>query len=409
MKRWSVLAMCGMLWCCQAAPPSLAETNSRASGHPTTQQLAEAQSMEAGANVVGIPKQILKTGIDLNATSLSPNSVQLANTIGMTSIAERIQDAKARIDRAGAVSLEGLSARQDLYDARQQAGLLIQKTELEIDFVSAEISAEQNVYSELLDSYTGERDKKIFRANALSFLTNGILWAACEGLDIPTYRVPTYSIPSGILGIAAGIVPSIASGYTLYAVRGPRRTSEVDPNMLARLFGYQGGDDVEYPKSVWGFLHQVPADQPNAKSRIDQIIDRWIADANISNFSDRTSRTQLDVITACRAQKKGMSIATLNARQVMLTQLSAEINKMKRMLLELAMVVSGDKMLVAREPSPDNIEIGAARKAISFNIPPNNQPLDRDLMTRKSIDKPLIGVSDLVAPFGSGAAKAVSP
>lgn len=47
------------------------------------------------------------------------------------------------------------------------------------------------------------------------------------------------TIPSGIVGIAAGIVPSVASMYTLKAVNGAKKTSEVEPNMLAKLFGYQ--------------------------------------------------------------------------------------------------------------------------------------------------------------------------
>ena len=57
------------------------------------------------------------------------------------------------------------------------------------------------------------------------------------------------------------------------------------------------------------------------------------------------------MITASVAQHKGLSIGTLTARQVMLNQLSAEIMKMKRMLLELTMVLDGEKEFTVTESS----------------------------------------------------------
>jgi hypothetical protein len=131
--------------------------------------------------------------------------------------------------------------------------------------------------------------------------------------------------------------------YALKAVDGKRTTSEVDPNMLAELFDYPCNPDTKYPRSIWEFLNAVPP--LDKKPRKVQLVDRWISDANIPNFTDRKSKKQLDVLTASVAQKKALSIATLNTRQVMLTQLGAEILKMKRLLLELAMVVHGDKRI----------------------------------------------------------------
>lgn len=78
------------------------------------------------------------------------------------------------------------------------------------------------------------------------------------------------------------------------------------------------------------------------------IIDRWISDSNMSEFTDRHSKKQLDVLTASVAQEKGLTINSLTARSVMLQQLQAEVLKMKRMLLELNMVAQGEKQLVAQ-------------------------------------------------------------
>jgi hypothetical protein len=188
----------------------------------------------------------------------------------------------------------------------------------------------------------------------LSFITNGALWAVCEAFAIPSYKHARYAIPSGILGIPAGMVPSLASMYTFKQINGKKATSEVEPNMLAKLFDYPTNPEIEYPRSVWEFLHQVPASEPSGKKRLDQIVDRWIADANMPAFTDRHSKKQLDVITASLAQRKGLSIGTLTARSVMLQQLEVEVWKMKRLLLELSMAVQSDKQAISNNSLQDS-------------------------------------------------------
>ncbi len=300
------------------------------------------------ANSQEFPRQILKSGVNLNTTGVSPNTLQLANNIQLTPVLEKLQSLRARVDSLPA-GQERADARFELQEARWQALQIISRTNLEIDFAIAEMTAEQNVYSEILSTFTNDRDKLVARVNAGSFISNGVLWAVCEGLTIPTHTRGVFAVSSGITGIAAGLVPSIASMYTLKAVNGKRKTSEVEPNMLAKLFNYPTNPEIEYPASVWRFLNEAPAEGASSKSRKEQMIDRWIADSNIPGFTSRDSKT-LDAITASVAQKKGLSIATLNTRQVMLQQLSAEVQKMKRMLLELSMVVQGDKQFVASTP-----------------------------------------------------------
>ncbi|MBC7997848.1 MAG: hypothetical protein IAF58_07890, partial [Leptolyngbya sp.] len=269
-----------------------------------------------------------------------------ANTIELSPILESINSLRNGVGKTdGSTTLEGLSRRQDLWDATQKASLLIQKTNLEIDFTIAAIEAENQVYQEILAGFTSKRDKALAKTNAISFISNGALWAVNGALTIPGYQNSLYSIPSGIVAIPAGIVPSIASLWTLKQINGAKKQSEVEPNMLAKLFGYPTNPDIEYPKSVWTFLNQVPADEPRSKKRLDQLIDRWVSDSNMPDFNDRQSKKQLDVITASVSQRKGLSISTLNSRSVMLQQLHAEVGKMKRMLLELAMVVEGEKTL----------------------------------------------------------------
>ncbi len=300
----------------------------------------------AQPNSVELPTQILRTGINLEDKNLSPNGRQVAEILKITPLLQRIQALRSKVNPAETEPtneniLLSVQLTANVIDAMQ----VIQEASLSIDYSLAEITAEENIYTELLSSYTGDRDKATLKTNAASFITNGILWAVAEAYDIPTNRHPNYSVTSGTMGILAGIVPSIASIYALYQLRGKRRTSEKDPNMLSKMFDYPTTPDVDYPRMVWEFMNSVPADDPKGKSRRDQLIDRWIADKNISNFTDRSSAKQLDVITASVPRRHGLSIDTLNARQALLQQLAAEILKMKRMLLELSMVVHGEKTI----------------------------------------------------------------
>ncbi|PWT94672.1 MAG: hypothetical protein C5B53_12620 [Candidatus Melainabacteria bacterium] len=341
MKKWHSAFLCLALVLAQVGTPARPQSSS-GNAQPKN---------EAGANTLAFPKQILKSGVSLTSTNLSPNTRQLAETIGLTSVLERIQSLRAQLaNNNGPPTLETLNVRQELWEQNQKALLIIQRTNLDIDFALAEIYAEVQVYEEILATFQSDRDKLVARVNAASFISNGILWALAEGYDIPTFKYARLSIQSGTLGVAAGLVPSFASMYTLKAVNGKKKTSETDPNMLAKLFGYPATKEIDYPRSVWEFIHQVPADDPVHKTRLDQMVDRWIADANMPAFTSRTSSKQLDVITASVAQKKGLSIATLTAREVMLNQLSAEIMKMKRLLLELTMALEGEKQITANQP-----------------------------------------------------------
>jgi hypothetical protein len=303
---------------------------------------------EPTANTQALPNQILRTGVIITSTGLSANTIQLANNIGLSQLMEEIKIANDKAAaNAGSMSLEALGNKQDLLDYRQKARFLIQKTALEIDATCAEIIAEKEVYNEILVKFKNDRDKALAKTNAFAFISNGALWAVTYALVIPAYKHAVYNVPVGIVGIPAGLVPSAASLYTFRLINGKKKDSAVEPNMLAKIFKYPTNNEVEYPNSVWKYLNEAPADAPNSKKRIDQLIDRWIADSNIPSFTDRRAKKQLDVITGCVAQRKGLTIASLTARTAMLDQVLAEVEKMKRMLLELEMVTNGDKRFIA--------------------------------------------------------------
>lgn len=299
-------------------------------------------------NTVDVPKQILRTGINLNSKTVSPNTLQLAQNLNLLPILSRIQELKAKTSRQnGEKTIESISDTQELIQLTQKAQNILIRTSLEIDFVLAEIDAEQNIYSEVLSSFQSSRDKLVARLNAGSFILNGALWAVNGALAIPTPQHPNYAIQSGIVGICAGLVPSIASGYALKVYSGKHKRSEADPNMLAKLFDRPINENIDYPKSVWEFLNTSPAgetgSESSGKTRRDQLVARWISDKNIPSFTDKSNKKEIDILTASASQKRGLSIDNLNVRLVMLEQLQGELAKMKRLLMEIAMVITDEK------------------------------------------------------------------
>lgn len=296
------------------------------------------------ANTTDLPKQILRTGVDLTRSDVSPNSRQLAEHLKLTELLKREAELRSKINPLDfEPTLANIATSQQLTATTAEALQIIQEANLSVDFVLAEIQAEQNIYNEILTTYANDRDKKTLKTNAISFILNGVLWTVCEGLDIPTYRAARLSIPSGVTGILAGIVPSIASMYALKQLSGKKNISEADPNMLAKIFNYPVSAEIDYPKAVWDFLNSNAEGEPETRKAL--LISRWIEDKNIPGFTDTSNRAVLDEITASTPHKNALTISLLNTRLSMLQQLGAEILKMKRMLLELSMVVRGEKQI----------------------------------------------------------------
>jgi hypothetical protein len=230
---------------------------------------------------------------------------------------------------------------EDIRDLKEDILEKIEQTRLEIDFTQAELAVDIAIQNELLRAYTETRDNKVNEVNKLSFRTNGILWAVAEGLDIPTYSHPRYSISSGTIGILAGLVPSVFSLVALNGLKGGHYEDTTRPNMLCKVFGYPSTPQIDYPDSVMAYLKSVPPAHPDWKPRIDYIIDRWASDENIHSFTDRNSHKQTTAVTGF--EKSNLTIDLVSDRLTMLQQLSAIIYQMNRPLLELMMVVRGSK------------------------------------------------------------------
>lgn len=281
---------------------------------------------------------------DVHSATVSAEAVQLAEQLKLTDrLLELSRLKQARLSGKNALTREELDQYRDL---REDVTEAIEQTRLEVEFAQAELAREIAVHDELLAAYTADRNRKVNLSNAWGYRTNGVLWAAAEGLSIPTYAQPRYSIPSGVVGIIAGLAPSAFSLYALRQDSGARFERRPHPNMLSKIFNYRVTPELEYPDSVWTWLNSQAPVGPKM-TRLEFMIDWWQKDGNIRYFSAKPTHAQLDLLTATVQDE--LTIQLVSDRLAMLRSVDAMIVGMNRPLLELMMVVRGSKTIASRE------------------------------------------------------------
>jgi hypothetical protein len=279
---------------------------------------------------------MLRSGSIIYASELSPNAVLLAAQLGLLDPLRKLEQLKSNVTK------DNLQARIELLNLRKTISETLRGSEMDVKYVLAEIMDEQCLYQELLGAYTQERDSNVAKANAASYTINGALWSLTEALTIPASRHPAFAGAAGVVGIVAGVVPSLTAAYGLKQVSGKKHSAAAAPNMLAKLFDRKTTSHVEYPDSVWTFLNSHPTDTPK-RTRKDIIIEKWLKDPNIPMLKSRRSEAVLDTLTASTSQKKKVTMTVLSARLIMLARVSAEVSKMNRLLNELELCLRGKK------------------------------------------------------------------
>lgn len=275
---------------------------------------------------------------DPNTTELSSTAIEVASFLGIESDLRRLEQIKKNLASA-APAKPDLEARQELTELKLNMIATIEQARLDIDFVAAEMEDEHVRLLELYQACNDEQQKRINRANINAFRTNGVLWAVAEGLDIPTYKHPMYSIPSGTVGIVAGIVPSI---FSLYATRTPKEYYKYSsyPNMLCKIFDYPTIPRTEYPNSVWAYLNAKPVGEPT-RSRREVLIEHWLADKNVHTFKKRDDKAALDLLTGIKQDL--ITPEQLSDKLLMLRETKVIVLQMNRPLMELMMLIRGQK------------------------------------------------------------------
>lgn len=300
--------------------------------------------LEAGPKSQKIPLVRASSRTDFSTPNLTAEAMELADQLKIVSKLQRLDELRQSVSSAspGKTAAE---LKEEIRDLKEEICEVIEQTRLEIDYVRAELSCETALQSELVQSYTRDRDNRVFNSNVWSFRTNGVLWALAEALSIPTYSHPRYSVSSGTIGILAGMVPTAFSILALRQSQGGKFERQAYPNMLSKIFDYPVVPRVDYPQSVWDYLHSRPAGRQAGKTRVELLISQWVADKNIHFLTDKTSKAQMDMLTGAGNQK--LSIDLLSDRVCMMKELDAMIGLMNRPLLEIMMAVRGSKRVGA--------------------------------------------------------------
>ncbi len=139
----------------------------------------------------------------------------------------------------------------------------------------------------------------------------------------------------GISSIIAGSVPAFLSLYALYQVRGPKRQLSRHPNMLAPLFTNVASDDGYYPEAVLTYLGTAPAGKAGTPTRKEALIQHWTKYKLISKNGSVPSERKVALMTGTAEKRKALTIALLQDRQTMLSDVRTEVCQMKRGLVEL--------------------------------------------------------------------------
>jgi len=274
---------------------------------------------------------------DRNQFKLSADSLDLIGRLNLQPKFDRYKALSEQLAgyRGQPPSIEKLALHQDVGDARHELAQTILKLNLEVDYVLAVIDGEQNKFNEVLTEMVAKRDKSVWLSTVLSQWSNGILWATSSSFSIGTAYNPQMAIPEGIIGILAGVIPTALALRSLRQMNGEKRELLGYPNMLAPVFERGHDEEAFYPTSVWNWLNQVPAKSKEAKTRRQMLIDKWKKSNYVWDEKKANAEVHLAALTGTLGKKREMTIALLQNRQAMLTDLRTEVVQLKRALLEL--------------------------------------------------------------------------
>jgi hypothetical protein len=268
---------------------------------------------------------------------ISADAIQLIEILGLQNKLQRLLEINTLAgDNPSRLSTE---LRQERSELHLEILGTVEETRLQIDFVTAEIDEEQVILEEALRIFSEERDERVNRANLWAFRTNGALWAVAEALTIPSYKSPKLSIPSGAVGIIAGIVPSVFSAYATRASDGGSFKRQIYPNMMTGIYNLPTIPRVEFPDVVWHWLNSCPGD--DKRTRREVMIEHWRDDKNIHIFSKGIDHDKLMLLTGNEPYSTDMKL--ISDKLIIMGQLKAVTLQMSRPLLEICMAARGKK------------------------------------------------------------------
>ncbi len=252
---------------------------------------------------------------------LSPEAVQVADEIEVTSLLERLR------------GVAGTSTRFETLAVRQEVTEKILLASLDVDSVNAIIDAEVEQLRAIRSDLQAQRDKAQNIINIASLITGGALGVVNTALQ---FNSKTANLGNGI-GVAGGTASVVLSVIGIRP-QGGRRALGDSSRMLARFFGLQTGTSEAiqsaYPEEVWAYLNSVQPSQPTKGTRREQLIAKWRREGRLTQ-SPSKSKNNIAGLSGNISQSRKLSISDLDDRVAMLQDVSAQVSLMKRELSEI--------------------------------------------------------------------------
>lgn len=249
--------------------------------------------------------------------TLSPDSMQLADQLGIASRIQRVEDwSKA----PGAHALELVQNKQ----AIMQAALVAM---LQVRAASSQISYDIFEAGQLRTLLEGKRDRTMRLNSIANFVSGGISELSGGAFQL----VPNIKMENAgnIVEMVGGAAQTALSTVALRQQQGQTRTSKSRPNMLAPIFDQNTNQESRYPAIVWKYLNSPPA--AGGDSRRITLIKQWLEYGRLEG----REAPRIAALTGGGGPTYRVTIDVLEDRQAMLSDVNALVSRIDRQLLEL--------------------------------------------------------------------------
>jgi sulfur carrier protein ThiS len=272
----------------------------------------------------------LKKNVDVNVGNqgiISVGALRVAELLEITQVIDRMVAIKkdgSYVPGETVRTIEAMSVRQDLDEAILAAFLQSRRVVSELDRQIAGYDAVARVLED-------KRDQSIRNNNILNFTSGGALAIAGGALQIGT--PVKFQNTGDELAIIAGGLAALISGYALKIQKGQKKDSEVEPNMLAPVFGLVPAEPNKYPPAMWQYLNDHEPDQK--LTRRQQLLDKWVRLEYIEALNKPSSHKHLQQLAGTIPLHKEVTIDLLRDRIPMLQDVRATIAGMSEYLDEI--------------------------------------------------------------------------
>ncbi len=207
---------------------------------------------------------------------------------------------------------------------------------LQCQEVMTEIDSEITEARDAMAMMSDKRDKAIRLNSIANIASNGLMSTAGTLLQMPE----TLSESSGeVLESGATAISGILGVIALRQQNGGKLSSEIQPNMLAKVFKRPNDKITEYPDVVWNYLNAPLAGSLDGKTRRELLIQGWEDLGRIPPHDSPKGRLYIRDLAGTVRQKGTVTLNMLDDRAAMLDDLRSAIGHIYKDLLSVMLAL----------------------------------------------------------------------